>query len=194
MNLNIFVLFLLGFCCADTEVLRNEELNIQQDDLNRAPDVESSKVIEKEQENHSEEIARNDNALPLETPAVIYEETGKKSNEIPVQESNESDQTDNAGYKTGSVCVYCKYCKLCKLCDKKCPCAKDSKLEHCNMCKYCDYCHLCDVVCQSVCVPGGFMDMFSSAVYDVLPTFSEKAKKDVEVDIEKARSFIKEYL
>uniref|UniRef100_T2MGK3 Sarcoplasmic reticulum histidine-rich calcium-binding protein n=1 Tax=Hydra vulgaris TaxID=6087 RepID=T2MGK3_HYDVU len=122
----------------------------------------------------------------LEKPTLSNEQSESS-------ETVENQEADQDGYKKGSICVYCKYCKLCKLCDTNCPSCKDDS-NNCNMCKYCKYCRLCGAVCDTVCTPGSFIDTITSAVYDALPSFNEKTRKEMDEDLNKAKDFIKEYL
>jgi len=145
---------------------------------------------------------------PIEQPQVVNtqpedsttEELNDKEEEVnnggegEEESASDEESVDEDGYKKGSMCIYCKYCKLCNLCDEKCPCKEDEKSENCDMCKYCKYCYLCGSVCDNVCTPGSFLDMFSSAIYGALPTFNEKTKESINDDINKAKDFIKEYL
>ncbi|XP_077867884.1 uncharacterized protein LOC102809788 [Saccoglossus kowalevskii] len=86
----------------------------------------------------------------------------------------------------GSLCGYCDYCYYCVKCEQ-CPCESSSSKPACHMCKYCKFCYLCSAVCETVCKPGGTLDMVSSAIYNALPTFDMDS---VTEDI----SSIKEYL
>lgn len=62
------------------------------------------------------------------------------------------------------------------------------------MCKYCKYCNLCSAVCETVCLPGGFLDTVTSAIWNSLPTFDSKMKDAVDRDIDGVKDWIKEYL
>lgn len=101
-----------------------------------------------------------------------------KSKEDKAEEKQDPDDLE---YNKGSLCGYCSYCKFCKLCDKDCPCQKSASKPNCHMCKYCKYCYLCKLACQTVCQPGGFIDVVSTTLYNQLPRFN-KAEVDKDLD------------
>lgn len=123
---------------------------------------------------------------PLQEPKVT------EKSEVVNDAASEGEQKDKE-YALGSLCNYCSYCKFCELCDVDCPCEKSKKKPNCHLCKYCKYCSLCSV-CDTVCKPGGVIDVVSSAIYNSLPAFDKDTKEKVDKDIESARKWIKEYL
>ncbi|PFX24111.1 sarcoplasmic reticulum histidine-rich calcium-binding protein-like [Stylophora pistillata] len=139
---------------------------------------------------------------PMQEPKLSQESEAKSSandarsekvNAEPPTDSAENSSEEDKTYALGSLCNYCTYCKFCELCDKDCPCEKSKKKPNCHLCKYCKYCSLCSV-CDTVCTPGGVVDVVSSAIYNSLPSFDKETKEKVDEDIKSARKWIKEYL
>lgn len=137
---------------------------------------------------HIAQADENTEEEPLQEPQVT-----EKSEDAPADEAASEEDTNNKKYALGSLCNYCSYCKFCELCQVDCPCEKSKKKPNCHLCKYCKYCSLCSV-CDSVCKPGGVVDVVSSAIYNSLPAFDKDTKEKVDKDIESARKWIKEYL
>jgi len=89
-------------------------------------------------------------------------------------------------YAKGSLCGYCQYCAFCKLCNDDCPCETSASQPNCKMCKYCKFCYLCKA-CDAVCQPGGYIDTFTSAIVNAMPSFD---KGQVDQDINSVKDWI----
>ncbi|XP_070577987.1 sarcoplasmic reticulum histidine-rich calcium-binding protein-like [Ptychodera flava] len=111
-------------------------------------------------------------ALCAERSVVVLaddvDSSAKKTEDAKEQPKEDESQLHSL-YAEGSLCGYCEYCRFCDLCKKDCPCETSPSKPNCHMCKYCKFCYLCSGVCDTVCTPGGVIDLISSSIYRNIP-------------------------
>ncbi|XP_056101750.1 sarcoplasmic reticulum histidine-rich calcium-binding protein-like, partial [Rhinichthys klamathensis goyatoka] len=84
-------------------------------------------------------------------------------------ESEEVVSKEDEQYRSGSFCGLCSVCEHCSSCDK-CPCEEGDTSAHCHHCEGCSYCYICPVICETVCQPGGILDVLSGSLYQTVNT------------------------